>query len=70
MWIVGLLITIAVVWALAYWGAGTGVWIATLAGGLAVFTVGTDVAWYIATPVWLVSAAAVLLLVEEGSGKP
>ena len=62
MWILGLLVTIAVVWALAYWGAGTGVWIATLAGGLAVFTVGTDVTWYVATPVWLVSAAVVLLL--------
>ena len=62
MWIFGLLATIAVVWALAYWGAGTGLWIAAFAGGLAVFTVGTDVTWYVATPVWLVSTALVLLL--------
>ena len=62
MWIFGLFATIAVVWALAYWGAGTGLWIAAFAGGLAVFTVGTDVTWYVATPVWLVSTALVLLL--------
>ena len=36
MWIFGLFATIAVVWALAYWGAGTGLWIAAFAGGLAV----------------------------------
>lgn len=61
MWIVGLLLTVAVVWALAYWGAGTGVWIAAFAGGLSVFTLGTDVAWYVAIPVWAFSTAAVLL---------
>ena len=62
MWITGLLLTIAVVWALAYWGAGTGVWIAALAAGLTVFTLGTAVSWYVAIPAWLLSAAAVLLL--------
>ena len=62
MWIFGLLLTIAVVWALAYWGAGTGVWIAAFAAGLAVFTVGTHVAWYVATPVWAFATALVLLL--------
>ncbi|HPE81505.1 MAG TPA: hypothetical protein PKZ35_16040, partial [Gammaproteobacteria bacterium] len=62
MWITGLLLTIAVVWALAYWGAGTGVWIAALAAGLTVFTLGTTVTWYVAIPAWLLSAAAVLLL--------
>ena len=62
MWISGLLLTIAVVWALAYWGAGTGVWIAALAAGLTVFTLGTAVSWYVAIPAWLLSAAAVLLL--------
>lgn len=62
MWILGLAMTIATIWALAYWGAGTGLWIATLAAGLAVFTVGTDVAWYVAAPVWLLAAALVLLL--------
>ncbi|MCB1727141.1 MAG: acyl-CoA dehydrogenase family protein, partial [Gammaproteobacteria bacterium] len=62
MWISGLLLTIAVVWALAYWGAGTGVWIAALAVGLTVFTLGTAVTWYVAIPAWLLSAAAVLLL--------
>ena len=62
MWIFGLIVTLALVWALAYWGAGTGLWIATLAGGLAVFTVGTEVSWYVAAPVWLTSTALVLLL--------
>ena len=62
MWIFGLLLTIAVVWALAYWGAGTGMWIAAFAGGLAVFTVGTNVDWYVALPVWGLSTAFVVLL--------
>lgn len=62
MWISGLLLTIAAVWALAYWGAGTGVWIAALAVVLTVFTLGTAVSWYVAIPAWLLSAAAVLLL--------
>jgi len=62
MWISGLLISTAVVWALAYRGAGTGVWIAAFAAALAVFTVGSDVAWYIATPAWVLSAIVVFLL--------
>ena len=62
MWIYALLLTVAVVWALAYWGAGTGVWIAAVTGGLTVLTAGADAAWYIATPVWMVSAALVFLL--------
>ncbi|MGB5253513.1 MAG: acyl-CoA dehydrogenase [Sedimenticolaceae bacterium] len=61
MWILGLISTIALVWALAYWGAGTGVWIAALAGGLVLFTAGAEVTWYVATPVWLLSIAFVLL---------
>ena len=31
MWITALILGFALIWALAYWGAGTGVWIATLA---------------------------------------
>ena len=38
------------------------VWIAALAAGPTVFTLGTTVAWYVAIPAWLLSAAAVLLL--------
>ena len=62
MWIFGLLLTIALVWALAYWGAGTGMWIAAFAGGLAVFTVGANVDWFVALPVWGLSTAFVVLL--------
>ena len=62
MWISGLIATVLVVWVLAYWGAGTGVWIAALAADLVAFTVATPVTWYVATPVWLLTAAVVLLL--------
>ena len=62
MWLIGLLATIAVVWSLAYWGAGTGIWIAALAVGLTLVTLGTPLSWYVATPVWLVCASLVLLL--------
>ena len=61
MWTLTILAAIGVVWALAYWGAGTGVWIAALAAALAVFTATTDAAWYVTTPLWLTAALVVLL---------
>lgn len=62
MWAIALATMILVVWVLAYRGAGTGVWIAALAAGLVTFTLTTPAAWYVMTPVWLLSAALVLLL--------
>ncbi len=57
-----LVLSIAVVWALAYWGAGTGVWVAALAALLAVTTIGTELSGWVVVPLWTVAAAAVLLL--------
>jgi len=62
MSLIGLLITIAVVWALAYWGAGTSVWVAAFAVGLTVATLGTDIHWYVSIPIWALATAMVLLL--------
>ena len=62
MWILGLIASVVVVWALAYWGAGTGVWIAAAAAGLVVLTVTLPVAWYVVAPLWLLTAALVILL--------
>jgi len=61
MWVIGLLVTIAVVWALAYWGASSGVWIAALTASLAVLTVTAEFTWLATTVIWAVSAALVLL---------
>ncbi len=57
-----LLLAGIVVWALAYWGAGTGVWIATLAAGLGAFTVSVQPGWILGLPVWLLAVTCVVLL--------
>lgn len=62
MWLIAILLAVATVWTLAYWGAGSGVWIAALAAGLVGFSISTPLAWYAATPVWLLASALVLLL--------
>ncbi len=61
MWVVGLVLMITVVWALAYFGAVIGVWIATLASGLALLMVTADVGWPVAMPVGLVAGAVAVL---------
>ena len=62
MWITALILGFALIWALAYRGAGTGVWITTLAAGLTAFTLSTDVGWQINLPLWLAAAAFVVVL--------
>ncbi|MCP5299548.1 MAG: acyl-CoA dehydrogenase [Chromatiaceae bacterium] len=62
MWIIASLAAVGIVWALAYWGAGTGIWIAALAAGLALFTAGSGAGWLVMTPLWLVAAAIVVFL--------
>ncbi|MCB1774175.1 MAG: acyl-CoA dehydrogenase [Gammaproteobacteria bacterium] len=62
MWVFGLIAGIVVIWALAYRGAGTGVWIAAATAALVISTVATPLAWYVATPLWLLTSALVLLL--------
>ncbi len=62
MTLLGLLMTVAVVWALAYWGAGASLWIGAFAAGLTGFTLGTDIRWYVSVPLWVLATAAVLLL--------
>lgn len=61
MWIITLLVIVAVVWALAYWGAGTGVWIAALAASLVLLTAGSGAGWLVMTPLWLLAGLIVTL---------
>lgn len=62
MWIIGLFVTMSIVWALAYWGAGSGLWIAVLAAGLATVTAGSDIGLAAGIPIWLAGTALTLLL--------
>ena len=62
MWITAFVLSVALIWALAYWGAGTGVWIATLATALTAFTFGADFGWQITLPLWLTAATLVVFL--------
>lgn len=62
MWFTALLITIALVWFLAYQGAGTSIWIGVLVASLVSVTLATEIPWYLSTPLWLGATAAVLLL--------
>ncbi|MCB1801299.1 MAG: acyl-CoA dehydrogenase [Gammaproteobacteria bacterium] len=59
MWIVTVLVVVGVVWALAYWGAGTGVWIAALAASLVTLTLGSDAGWPVMAPLWLLAGLVV-----------
>ena len=62
MWFMALLLTIALVWFLAYQGAGTGTWIGVLMASLVTVTLATGIPWYLSTPLWLGATAVVLLL--------
>ena len=62
MWFMALLLTIALVWFLAYQGAGTGTWIGVLMASLVAVTLATGIPWYLSTPLWLGATAVVLLL--------
>jgi len=62
MWIIGLIATLALVWFLAYQGAGVTLWSTALVAGLVAVTLVTDIAWYALLPLWLLAVAAMLLL--------
>jgi len=62
MWFMALLLTIALVWFLAYQGAGTGTWIGVLMASLVTVTLATGIPWYLSTPLWLGATTVVLLL--------
>ncbi len=62
MWIIGLIATVALVWFLAYQGAGATLWSSALIAGLVAVTLATDISWYASLPLWLLATAAVLLL--------
>ncbi len=62
MWFIALLITITLIWILAYQGAGAAVWIGVLLASLVAVTLATEIPWYLSTPLWLGATAAVLLL--------
>ncbi|WP_457668715.1 acyl-CoA dehydrogenase [Thiolapillus sp.] len=62
MWFIGLVSTLAIVWYLAYQGAGASLWIAVLISSLVAVTLATDIQWYISTPLWLVAAALIVIL--------
>ena len=62
MWLIAFLATIAVVWILAYQGAGAAVWIGVLVASLITVTLATGIPWYLSTPLWIGATAAVLLL--------
>ncbi|HHI76318.1 MAG TPA: acyl-CoA dehydrogenase [Gammaproteobacteria bacterium] len=62
MWLTGLILTLGIVWVLAYQGAGASLWIGALFAGLTAVTLATDIQWYVSLPLWLAAAAAVLLL--------
>ncbi|HID45996.1 MAG TPA: acyl-CoA dehydrogenase [Chromatiaceae bacterium] len=62
MWFIGLISTLAVVWYLAYQGAGASLWIAVLISSLVAITLATDIQWYVSTPLWLITATLILVL--------
>ncbi len=62
MWLTALLATLAIVWFLAYQGAGAALWIGVLLASLVTVTLASDLPWYLTTPLWLGAAALVLLL--------
>lgn len=66
MWFVILVITLGVVWMLAYHGANTLVWLSILLGSMLLVTLTTDINWYVAVPLWLLTASVVLLLGVPG----
>ena len=62
MWLLGLISTIAIIWYLAYQGAGAGLWIAVFISSLVTFTFSTDIQWYVSIPLWLFATAFILIL--------
>ncbi|WP_419600529.1 acyl-CoA dehydrogenase family protein [Thiolapillus sp.] len=62
MWFLGFVSTLAIVWYLAYQGAGASLWIAVLISSLVAVTLATDIQWYVSTPLWLIAATLILVL--------
>ncbi|MGV6826204.1 MAG: acyl-CoA dehydrogenase [bacterium] len=62
MWILGLIITMSIVWYLAYQGVGALGWFSALIIGTAIVSIASDISWYVALPLWIVTASIVLLL--------
>lgn len=62
MWIIGLILTVAIVWALAYTGASSAAWIGAFLAGLSLVTFVTGIAWFVSLPLWLAATTLVLLL--------
>ena len=62
MWIIGLIATLALVWFLAYQGAGATLWSTALIAGLVAVTLAADIAWYASLPLWMLAVTAALLL--------
>lgn len=62
MWFTILILTLGIVWMLAYHGAGTIVWLSVLLASMLLVTLSTDTSWYVAAPLWLLTASFVVLL--------
>ena len=62
MWLLAFVLTIGVLWALAYRGAGAAVWTATLAAGVGLLSAQPAVSGWLLLPVWGVAALLVLFL--------
>jgi acyl-CoA dehydrogenase len=62
MWFPILIVTLGIVWMLAYHGAGATIWLSILLGSMLLVTLSTDTSWYLAAPLWLITASVVLLM--------
>ncbi len=62
MGIIAFIATLAAIWYLAYQGAGATLWVSLLLGSLITVTLGTDIRWFISTPLWILASSLVLLL--------
>ncbi len=62
MWWINLLIVVAVVWALAYWGGGAVAWASALFVGLLWLTVAASLSAWLLVPLWLVGGLLVVAL--------
>jgi acyl-CoA dehydrogenase len=62
MGIIAFIVILTAIWYLAYQGAGATLWVSLLLGSLITITLGTDIRWFISTPLWILASALVLML--------
>ncbi len=62
MWFLFTIGTLALIWTLAYQGAGATVWMSVFGAGLVSVSLITHIPWYLSLPLWLIATALVLFL--------